>query len=88
MLQYVCGGEACEYVGQGEGCTFVRGKAAVGVCGLYRDAAAEFGTKMARNSWSAEDLVRVAGFVGAKVGFVMPDGTCIYLETEENEEQC
>ena len=45
-------------------------------------------TKMARNSWSAEDLVRVAGFVGAKVGFVMPDGTCIYLETEENEEQC
>lgn len=37
-------------------------------------------TKMLRDSWPADDLARVAEFVGGKVGFVMPDGTAIYLD--------
>ena len=37
-------------------------------------------TKMLRDSWPADDLARVAEFVGAKVGFILPDGTTIYLD--------
>lgn len=44
-------------------------------------------TKMMRDSWSAADLVRVANFTGAKVGFILPDGTCIYLESNEETEK-
>lgn len=44
-------------------------------------------TKMMRDSWSAADLVKVANFTGAKVGFVLPDGTCIYLESGEETEK-
>ena len=38
------------------------------------------GNKMARDSWSAKDLVKVAEFVGCKVGFLLPDGQHIFLE--------
>ncbi len=41
--------------------------------------------KMARGSWSAKDLARVAEFVGCKVGFLLPDGQHIFLETEGDE---
>lgn len=44
-------------------------------------------TKMMRDSWSASDLVKVANFTGAKVGFVLHDGTCIYLEANEDHDQ-
>ena len=38
--------------------------------------------KMARDSWSAKDLARVAEFVGCKIGFLLPDGQHIFLEAE------
>lgn len=41
--------------------------------------------KMSRDSWSAEDLVRVAEFCGCKVAFVCPDGQHIYLSGENGE---
>lgn len=44
-------------------------------------------TKMLRDSWSASDLVKVATFTGAKVGFILPDGTCIYLDSTEGTEK-
>lgn len=44
-------------------------------------------TKMARDSWRADDLARVAEFVGAKVGFIMPDGTAIYLDAPEDGDE-
>jgi len=54
------------------------------------DLAAYFGmskqtmnNKMARNSWSANDLVKVADFIGYRVGFVLPDGQHIFLELED-----
>lgn len=37
-------------------------------------------TKMQRDSWPADDLARVAAFVGARVGFLLPNGTIIYLD--------
>lgn len=39
--------------------------------------------KMARGSWSATDLVKVAEFTGCKVAFILPDGQQIFLEDEE-----
>lgn len=52
--------------------------------GAYMGIASQsVANKMTRDSWSAGDLVKVANFTGAKVGFMLPDGTCIYLESEE-----
>lgn len=39
--------------------------------------------KMARDSWSAKDLIKVAEFTGCKVAFVLPDGQHIFLENDE-----
>lgn len=44
-------------------------------------------TKMMRNSWSAEDLAKVADFVGARIGIIFPDGTTIYLDSPTEKEQ-
>ena len=44
-------------------------------------------TKMMRDSWNAGDLVKVANFTGAKIGFILPDGTCIYLESNPEEDE-
>ena len=43
--------------------------------------------KMARDSWSAKDLARVAEFVGCKIGFLLPDGQHIVLEAELDLEE-
>lgn len=37
--------------------------------------------KVAQDRWSAQDLTAVAEFLGCKVGFIMPDGTTIYLDS-------
>lgn len=41
------------------------------------------GNKMARNSWSGNDLARVAKFCGCKLAFIMPDDQKIIIEAEE-----
>ena len=43
--------------------------------------------KMARDSWSAKDLARVAELVGCKIGFLLPDGQHIFLEAELDLEE-
>lgn len=43
--------------------------------------------KMARDSWSAQDLATVAEFLGCKVGFILPDGSYIYLDAPAKEEK-
>ena len=42
-------------------------------------------TKLTRNSWPTDDMVRVAEFVGAKLGFFMPDGSTIFLDPPEDD---
>lgn len=42
-------------------------------------------TKMQRDSWHADDLAKVAAFVGWKVGFVSPDGSFIGLDLPDKE---
>lgn len=44
-------------------------------------------TKMQRDSWSADDLARVAEFVDARVGFILRDGTTIYLDPPKDKEE-
>lgn len=41
--------------------------------------------KIKRNYWTADDLVEVAGFVGARLGFIFPDGSTIYLDAPASE---
>ena len=43
--------------------------------------------KMARDSWSAQDLATVADFLGCKVGFILPDGSYIYLDAPAKEDK-
>lgn len=50
-------------------------------------AAQSVANKMLRDSWNASDLVKVAKFTGAKVGFILPDGTSIYLDAAEETEK-
>lgn len=38
--------------------------------------------KMARDSWSAKDLARVAEFTGCKIGFILPDGQHIFVDAD------
>lgn len=39
--------------------------------------------KQSRNSWSADELIRIAGSVGAKLTFEFPEGSKIVLELPE-----
>lgn len=41
--------------------------------------------KMARGSWSAKDLAKVAEFCGCKLAFVLPDGTQICIDAEDEK---
>lgn len=57
------------------------------------DLAADFGmskqtmsNKIARDSWFASDLVRVAKFCGCELAFILPDGQKIIINTEETEQ--
>ncbi len=44
--------------------------------------------KFAQDRWKAQELATVAEFLGCKVGFILPDGSFIYLDapTKENKE--
>lgn len=39
--------------------------------------------KMARESWSAADLIKTADFLECRVAFILPDGQHIYLDNNE-----
>ncbi|MEG0146187.1 MAG: helix-turn-helix domain-containing protein [Clostridia bacterium] len=39
--------------------------------------------KMARDSWSAKDVAKVAEFVGCKVAFILPDGQYVLIDADE-----
>ena len=45
------------------------------------------GNKMARGSWSGNDLARVAEFCGCKLAFIMPDGQQIIIDADAREEK-
>lgn len=39
--------------------------------------------KMRRDSWSAKDLVKAAAICGAKLAFVLPDGSQLIIAPDE-----
>lgn len=43
--------------------------------------------KLSRESWSAEDLIKVADFCDCKIAFICPDGQRIYLSMDGDNEQ-
>ena len=43
--------------------------------------------KMARDSWSASDLIKVADFLGAKLAFIFPDGSQTVLTMDDLREK-
>lgn len=55
------------------------------------DFAAAFGmttpqamnNKMRRDSWSAKDLAKTAAYCGAKLAFLLPDGSQLIIVPEE-----
>ena len=70
-------------------------KGLLALCGKRQiDLAASFemskqtmGNKMARGSWSARDLAKVAEFCGCKLAFVLPDGQQIIIPPDEDKGQ-
>ena len=43
--------------------------------------------KIALDRWTAQDISKVAEYLGCKVGFILPDGTTIYLDPPEKKEE-
>lgn len=39
--------------------------------------------KIARNSWSGKDLLKVAEFVGGQLAIILPDGQKIVLDDDQ-----
>ena len=68
-------------------------KGLLALCGKRQiDLAANFGmskqtmgNKMARGSWSALDLVKVAEFCGCKLAFILPDGQQIIITSDKKK---
>lgn len=68
-------------------------KGLLALCGKRQiDLAADFGmskqtmsNKIARDSWFAADLAKVAKFCGCELAFILPDGQKIIIDAEEKE---
>lgn len=66
-------------------------KGLLALCGKKQTQLAEsfgmsrqtMGNKMARNSWSGNDLAKAAEFCGCKLAFLLPDGQQIILNSED-----
>lgn len=48
-------------------------------------AAQSVANKMNRDSWSGNDLTKVAEFVGGRLAFILPNGQQIFLDSEDVE---
>lgn len=70
-----------------KGLLALSGKRQIDLAAYFDMTKQTMSNKMARDSWSAKDLARVAEFVGCKIGFLLPDGQHILLETEYEPEE-
>lgn len=62
------------------------GKKQIDLASSFGMSKQTMGNKMARNSWSARDLAKVAEFCGCKLAFIMPDGQQILIEADEERD--
>lgn len=63
------------------------GKKQVEVAICFGMAKQAMNNKMRRDSWSANDLAKVAEFCGYKLAFIGPNGTQITLNYEPKEKE-
>ena len=59
------------------------GKRQIDLADYFEMSKQTMGNKMARGSWSARDLAKVAEFCGCKLVFVLPDGQQIIIPADE-----
>lgn len=62
------------------------GKKQTELAAYFGMAPQSMANKMARRSWSTEDLVKAAAFCGAQVAVNLPDGNVIALQEEKPKE--
>ena len=68
-----------------KGLLALRGKKQLELAEHFDMSKQTMSNKMARGSWSADDLARVAEFCGCKLAFILPDGQQIIIGSENEE---
>lgn len=68
-----------------KGLLALRGKKQLELAEHFDMSKQTMSNKMARGSWSADDLARVAEFCGCKLAFILPDGQQILIDSEDKE---
>lgn len=64
----------------------MRGKKQLDLAEEFEMSKQAMSNKIARNSWFAKDLVKVADFCGCKLAFIMPDGQQLIIDDEQSIE--
>lgn len=59
------------------------GKRNIDLAALYGVSKQSMNNKLAKNRFSADDLIRIADFTGCRVGFFFSDGQNIFLDSED-----
>ena len=68
-----------------KGLLALRGKKQLELAEYFDMSKQTLSNKMARGSWSADDLTRVAEFCSCKLAFILPDGQQILIGPENQE---
>jgi len=68
-----------------KGLLALRGKKQLELAEHFDMSKQTMSNKMARGSWSGEDLARVAEFCGCKLAFILPDGQQILISSDNEE---
>jgi len=68
-----------------KGLLALRGKKQLELAEHFDMSKQTMSNKMARGSWSGDDLARVAEFCGCKLAFILPDGQQILISSDNEE---
>lgn len=68
-----------------KGLLALRGKKQLELAEHFDMSKQTMSNKMARGSWTGDDLARVAEFCGCKLAFILPDGQQILISSDNEE---
>lgn len=68
-----------------KGLLALRGKKQLELAAHFDMSKQTMSNKMARGSWSGDDLARVAEFCGCELAFILPEGQQILISSENEE---
>lgn len=77
------GGDSMSVADKVKAVMVLSGKKQLELAEHYGMSRQSMNNKFAQSRFSADDLIRIADFTGCRVGFVLPDGQQILLETED-----